>query len=113
MRSDGQFLHLAAARGGMPGTEEYLRQQSPWPIHGLLPASRCVAQQALIHIQDAESDASLNQELRDLARTRGWRACLAVPLLRDRGRTTPDLCRPGGDCGGERAAAGRASNAYS
>ena len=83
MRSDGQFLHLAAARGGMPGTEEYLRQQSPWPIHGLLPASRCVAQQALIHIQDAESDASLNQELRDLARTRGWRACLAVPLLRD------------------------------
>src|SRR6185503_9728313 len=33
--------------------------------------------------QDAESDASLNQELRDLARTRGWRACLAVPLLRD------------------------------
>jgi GAF domain-containing protein/anti-sigma regulatory factor (Ser/Thr protein kinase) len=83
MRSDGQLLHLAAARGGMPGTEEYLRQQSPWPIHGLLPASRCVAQRALVHIQDAESDASLDQGLRDLARTRGWRSCLAAPLLRD------------------------------
>jgi signal transduction histidine kinase len=83
MRSDGQLLHLVAARGGMPGTAEYLRRQSPWPIQGLLPAARCVAQRTLIHIPDADSDPSLDQGLRDLARTRGWRSVLATPLLRD------------------------------
>ncbi|HKF68741.1 MAG TPA: GAF domain-containing protein, partial [Vicinamibacterales bacterium] len=61
MRSDGQLLHLVAARGGIPGTEEYLRRQSPWPIQGLLPASRCVAHRTLIHIPDAESDPALDQ----------------------------------------------------
>jgi len=83
MRSDGQLLHLVAARGGIPGTEEYLRRQSPWPIQGLLPASRCVAHRTLIHIPDAESDPALDQGQRDLARTRGWRSVLAAPLLRD------------------------------
>jgi two-component system, NtrC family, sensor kinase len=83
MRSDGPLLHLVAARGGVPGTEEYLRRQSPWPIEGLLPASRCVAQRALIHIPNAESDPTLDEGLRDLARTRGWRSVLAAPLLRD------------------------------
>jgi GAF domain-containing protein len=83
MRSDGQLLHLVAARGGMPGTEEYLQRQSPWPIRGLLPASRCIAQRTLIHIPDADLDPTLDQGLRDLARTRGWRSVLAAPLLRD------------------------------
>jgi two-component system, NtrC family, sensor kinase len=83
MRSDGELLHLIAARGGVPGTEEYLRRQSPWPIQGPLPASRAVARRALIHIPDSESDPTLNQEMRDLARTRGWRSVLAAPMLRD------------------------------
>src|SRR5262249_48201512 len=83
MRSDGQLLHLVAARGGIPGTEEYLRRQSPWPIQGLLPASRCVAHRKLIHMREAESDPALDQGQRDLARTRGWRSVLAAPLLRD------------------------------
>ena len=83
MRSDGQLLHLIAARGGVPGTEEYLRRQSPWPIQGPLPASRCVVHRTLIHIPDSESDPTLNQEMRDLARTRGWRSVLAAPMLRD------------------------------
>jgi hypothetical protein len=53
MRSDGELLHLVLARGRRPGTEEYLQRQSPWPIQGLLPASRCVAHRTLIHIPDA------------------------------------------------------------
>jgi signal transduction histidine kinase len=83
MRSDGQLLHLIAARGGTPGTEDYLRRQSPWPIQGPLPASRCVAHRTLIHIPDAESDPTLDQGIRDLARTRGWQSVLAAPMLRD------------------------------
>ena len=83
LRLEGELLHLVAARGGLPGTEEYLRRQSPWPIQGLLPASRCVAQRSLIHIPDSELDPTLDETLRGLARTRGWRSVLAAPLLRD------------------------------
>ena len=83
MRLDGQFLHLIAARGGLPGTEEYLRRQSPWPIHGVLPGSRCVVDRTVIHIPDAESDPTLDEEMRELARTRGYRSVLAAPMLRD------------------------------
>jgi two-component system, NtrC family, sensor kinase len=83
MRLDGHFLHLIAARGGLPGTEEYLRRQSPWPIHGVLPGSRCVVDRTVIHIPDAESDPTLDEEMRELARTRGYRSVLAAPMLRD------------------------------
>ena len=83
MRTDRQLLHLIAARGGMPGTEAYLQRQSPWPIQGPLPAARCVADRTLIHISDAQSDPTLDDGLRDLARTRGWRSVLAAPMLRD------------------------------
>ncbi len=83
LRSDGQRLHLIAARGGHPGTEGYLRNESPWPIGAPLPAARAVESRALVHIADIESDPTVDQELRDLARTRGWRSVLAAPMLRD------------------------------
>jgi two-component system, NtrC family, sensor kinase len=83
MRLDGQSLHLIAARGGLPGTEEYLRRQSPWPIQGVLPGSRCVVDRTVIHIPDAESDPTLDENMRELARMRGYRSVLAAPMLRD------------------------------
>jgi len=83
LRLDGQLLHLIAARGGMPGSEEHLRAQSPWPVHGTTAPARCVAERTVIHIPDTESDPALDQAMRDLARSRGWRSTLCAPMLRD------------------------------
>src|SRR5215470_16453838 len=83
-RSDGQLIHLIAARGGLPGSEQYMRGESPWPIHGTSFAARCLAAQTVVHIPDIASDLPLDQSMRDLARTRGWRSLLAAPMLRDR-----------------------------
>src|SRR5262249_6414883 len=82
-RSDGQLIHLIAARGGRPGSGEGIRGQSPWPIHGASLAARGIADRTIIHIADAEMDSTLDQEMRDLARTRGWRSVLAAPMLRE------------------------------
>src|SRR5262245_14947524 len=44
LRLDGELIHLIAMRGGLPGSEEYMRrQQSPRPIYSATPAGRCVA----------------------------------------------------------------------
>jgi GAF domain-containing protein/anti-sigma regulatory factor (Ser/Thr protein kinase) len=83
VRSDGQLLHLIAARGGLPGSEQHLRAQSPWSVHRANPAARCIADRTVIHIPDAESDPGLDPAMRDLARTRGWRSVLCAPMLRD------------------------------
>jgi two-component system, NtrC family, sensor kinase len=82
-RSDGHLIHLIAARGGLPGSLDYLRGQSPWPIHETSIVARCIADRAVVHIPDTDSDPSLNQSMRDLARTRGWRSILTAPMLRD------------------------------
>src|SRR5215470_454685 len=83
LRLDGQLLHLIAARGGMPGSEENLRAQSPWPVPGTTAPARCIADRTVIHIADTESDPALDQAMRDLARSRGWRSTLCAPMLRD------------------------------
>jgi len=83
VQSDGQLLHLIAARGGMPGSEQHLRELSPQSIHEATPVARCVADQSVVHIRDSELDSSLEQAMRDLARTRGWRSVLCAPMLRD------------------------------
>src|SRR5215468_2286232 len=82
-RSDGQFIHLIAARGGLPGSEEYMREQSPWPIREQTIVARCIADRRVVHIPDSESDPTLDQAMRDLARARGWRSLLGAPMLRD------------------------------
>src|SRR5262249_35020228 len=43
----------------------------------------CVVDRTVIHIPDAASDPSLDEEMRELARTRGYRSVLAAPMLRD------------------------------
>jgi GAF domain-containing protein len=83
LQSDGELLHLIAARGGLPGSEEHMREQSPWPIDGANPGARCIVERTVIHIQDAESDPTLDPAIQRLARTRGWRSVLAAPMLRD------------------------------
>ncbi len=77
-------MHLIAMRGGLPGSDEYMRrQQSPRPIYSVTPAGRCVATRTVVHIHDVESDPTLDQPIRDMARTRGWKSELLAPMLRD------------------------------
>jgi GAF domain-containing protein len=82
-QSDGQFIHLIATRGGLPGSAEYMRGQSPWPIHEAGVLARCFADRAVIQIRDIESDPTQAPVTRDLARVRGWRSLLGAPMLRD------------------------------
>jgi GAF domain-containing protein len=84
LRLDGQSISLIAVRGGLPGSEEYMRQrQSPRSIHSATPAGRCIATRTVVPIPDVESDPTLDQSIRDMARTRGWKSELLAPMLRD------------------------------
>jgi GAF domain-containing protein len=86
-RVAGEFVHLAATRGGLPGSDEYLRKQSPWPLAADNPAGQCIVERAIIHVPDIEADSAPGYawaEVRawqDLAHTRGWRAILQAPML--------------------------------
>src|SRR5262249_37533379 len=80
---DGEFLHLIAVRGGRPGLDQYLREQSPWSIHGPTPAARSIVERTVIHIPDTESDRVADEEIREIRRRGGMRSVLAAPMLRD------------------------------
>ena len=78
---DGERLHFGAARGALPDTEQYLKQfypTRPGPDSG---AGRCILERRPINTPDAQDDPSA--QVRDRARTRGFRAALIVPMLRD------------------------------
>src|SRR5262245_5004140 len=80
---DGEFLHLIAVRGGRPGLDQYLREQSPWSIQGPTPAARSIVERTVIHIPDTESDRVADEEIREIRRRGGMRSVLAAPMLRD------------------------------
>jgi GAF domain-containing protein len=86
-RVEGEFVHLTATRGGLPGSDEYLRKQSPWPLAADNPAGQCIVERAIVHVPDIEADSAPGYawaEVRawqDLAHTRGWRAILQAPML--------------------------------
>jgi GAF domain-containing protein len=83
LRVDGPFVRLIATRGGLPGSEQHLREQSPWPIDTPSPVGVCIADRTVVHIADIESDRTVDEGIRDLALKRGWRSILAAPILRD------------------------------
>jgi GAF domain-containing protein len=80
---DGQLLHLVAVRGGRPGLDQYLREQSPWSIHGPTPVARCIAQRTVIHVADTESDRYADEAIREIRSRGGMHSVLAAPMLRN------------------------------
>src|SRR5262249_31038366 len=82
-QSDGQLIHLIAARGGLPGSTESLREQSLWPIQQGTLVARCLEARTAVYTADSEADRSLDDAMRLRARIRGWRSELAAPMLRD------------------------------
>jgi GAF domain-containing protein len=80
---DGELLQTIAVRGGRPGLDQYLREQSRWSIHGPTPAARCVVERTVIHVPDTESDPFADGAIREVRRRGGMRSILAAPMLRD------------------------------
>ena len=83
LRVDGQLIRLTATRGGLPGSERQLREQSPWPIDTPSPVGFCIAERTIVHIPDIEAERTVAEGIRALGRTRGWRSILAAPIMRD------------------------------
>jgi GAF domain-containing protein/nitrogen-specific signal transduction histidine kinase len=81
-RYDGSRLHIGAAKGGHPGSAEAL----PAMLEGLAPedifVGDAVRHGAVQRIVDVESE-TVAPQLRELARARGWRSNLAVPMMRE------------------------------
>jgi two-component system NtrC family sensor kinase len=79
-RFDGELVRFGAARGARPDTEQFLRKQYPMrPEQGY--GGRSILQRSAIVVSDAQADPS--PQNRDIARQRGFRAVLAVPMLRN------------------------------
>src|SRR4029453_13986119 len=80
---DGQLVRLLGIRGGLAGSKKQLREQSPWALHTPSPVPFCIASQTVVHIPDIEADRTVDEGIRTLGRTRGWRSILAAPIVRD------------------------------
>src|SRR5262245_47520090 len=83
-RYDGEFLSLAAVRGGQPGSAERMVERFQGRQRPLesLPPGRVVLTRSAQHCADVETDPSATAELRAYARERGFRSFLQVPMLR-------------------------------
>src|SRR3954447_3579432 len=80
-RFDGELLLFGAARGALPDTEQFLRNQLPQRPEAAGFGGRSILERSAINVSDALADPS--PQIRDRARLRGFRAALSVPLLRE------------------------------
>src|SRR5262249_25388334 len=81
-RYDGEHLHLAAIKGGHAGSAEAFRNLLPIaPPDGTFVGD-AIRQGRTQRIVDVEAGA-VPPGVRELARLRGWRSNIAVPLMRE------------------------------
>ncbi len=76
-------LHLTAFTPTSPAGDAALQASFPRPL-STLPWGEQMRNGELVHIPDVEVEGAMLPDLRDLARMRGFRSLLRVPLLRDR-----------------------------
>jgi GAF domain-containing protein len=76
-------LHLTAFTPTSPAGDAALQARFPRPLSAL-PWGEQMRNGELVHIPDVEVEGAMLPDLRDLARMRGFRSMLRVPLLRDR-----------------------------
>jgi GAF domain-containing protein len=81
VRFDGEQAYFGAARGALPDTEEFVRQQYPTRPEPESTLGRCLLERIAISHPNLQTGESLT--LREYARTRGFRAVMSVPMLRD------------------------------
>ncbi|MBX9945535.1 MAG: GAF domain-containing protein [Reyranella sp.] len=83
-RYDGERMRIIASHGGVPGTDAasvraVLGERRP---EDLAFAGDAILKRVIQQIADVEA-AGVREDLREVARARGWRANIAVPMLRD------------------------------
>jgi GAF domain-containing protein len=81
VRFDGEQAHFGAARGALPDTEEFVRQQYPTRPEPESTLGRCLLERVAINHPNLQTGES--PTLREYARTRGFRAVMSVPMLQD------------------------------
>ncbi len=83
-RYDGEFIVLAAARGGLPGSSEAILerlQEQHRPDQSTMPG-RTVLTRTMQQTVDSETDEVWGPVLRESARARGWRSTIHLPMRR-------------------------------
>jgi two-component system, NtrC family, sensor kinase len=81
-RFDGEHVHFGAARGALPDTEQFVRQQYPMrPNRENSLLGRSLLERVVVTSPDVQAEA--DPQLREYARKRGFHGELVVPLLRD------------------------------
>src|SRR5690349_18001226 len=82
-RYEGGLIRAMVARGGLPGSSEAMMEDLAVPHAPSedTPEGRAVLTRLVQHVVDLDSDPSSSPRLRELARVRGFRAVLAVPMF--------------------------------
>jgi GAF domain-containing protein len=83
-RFDGQYLSVAAVRGGLPGSGDVFMEglRTPWRPRPDAPRDRAVLNRSVENVIDVQTDPLCGPDFRGQAELRGFRSALAVPLLR-------------------------------
>ena len=83
-RYEAELLRLVAARGGLPGSSETLKEefQAGRRPTGDVPRDRAVMSRVVQHVIDVETDPAWGLQYREHAKLRGFRSIVAMPMLR-------------------------------
>src|SRR5262249_24516492 len=80
-RFDGEWVHIGAIYGASPAGVEAMKRIYPMPPTGVGGAARAIRDRAIVHIPDVVEDQEYR--IQDTALASGFRAVLAVPMLRE------------------------------
>ena len=78
-------LHLAARTATSKSGDKALRSMFPMPVSGSVgTAGRAIKTGAPVYVSDTETDPGYGPKYRKLARARGFRSVMTVPMLREK-----------------------------
>jgi transcriptional regulator with GAF, ATPase, and Fis domain len=81
-RYDGDLVHLGALTSTSPSADEHLRRMFPRrPSDGVM--NEMIASGSVSICTDTEADSAISEETREMARARGWRSRVMVPMFRE------------------------------
>jgi two-component system NtrC family sensor kinase len=82
-RVDGDQIDLVAHHNMPPEALEELRRRYPAPVSVNTGSARAARERAVVQISDVESDPTMTEARRRLARMVGYRSQAWVPMLRE------------------------------
>ncbi|CAN7391339.1 ATP-binding protein [Pararhizobium sp. LjRoot255] len=79
----GGMLHLAACTAGSRASHEEIRASFPTPLTSSGIHSRAAMNSAMAFRSDIETEPGVPQAVKEMARVRGYRSIIVVPMLRE------------------------------